>query len=154
MHGYGAAIVHNEAVIETLVGRPVLAFTVHAGHSYFYGNQHVAKMLQKRRTTAVTRLKKEQRASTTPIAAEWKPWCRELVPGHYAVPEESMPQERAWFLEQGKHPKVLLKSETCPRALLYTCMPKLKEAPGIVYIHALPAHSDAIEVWVAVEVGA
>ena len=99
MHCLGCAIVHNEAVIETLPGRPVLAFTVHAGHSYFYGNQHVAKMLQRRRTTAVVRLKKEQRATTTPIAAEWKPWCRELVPGHYAISEESIVQERAWFLE-------------------------------------------------------
>jgi len=35
MHCLGWAIVHNEAVIETLPGRPVLAFTVHAGHSYF-----------------------------------------------------------------------------------------------------------------------
>ena len=58
-------------------------------------SMHVAKMLQRRRTTAVVRLKKEQRATTTPIAAEWKPWCRELVPGHYAISEESIVQERA-----------------------------------------------------------
>ena len=45
MRSYGCAIVHNEAVIETLAGRPVLAFVVHAGHSYFYSNQVVAKML-------------------------------------------------------------------------------------------------------------
>ena len=35
MNNYGCAVVHNEAVIETLAGRPVLAFTVHAAHSYF-----------------------------------------------------------------------------------------------------------------------
>ena len=75
MRGYGCAIVHNEAVIETLVGKQVLAFTVHAGHSYFYSNQQVAKTLQRRRTTAVVRLKKDQRATTTPPASEWKPWC-------------------------------------------------------------------------------
>ena len=105
MHSLGCAIVHNEAVIETLPGKPVLAFTVHAGHSYFYGNQYVAKMLQRRRTTAVVRLKKEQRLTTTPIASEWKPWCRELVPGHYSIPEDGLQLERAWFLSQGKHPK-------------------------------------------------
>ena len=30
--GYGAAVVHNEAVIETLPGKPVLAWTVHEAH--------------------------------------------------------------------------------------------------------------------------
>ncbi len=98
MHCLGCAIVHNEAVIETLPGRPVLAFTVHAGHSYFYGNQNVAKMLQRRRTTAVVRLKKEQRATTTPVAAEWNPWLRKLEPGNYAVAKEDRPRGRAWFL--------------------------------------------------------
>ncbi len=148
MHGLGCAIVHNEAVLETLPGKPVLAFTVHGGHSYFYGNQHVAKLLQKRRTTAVIRLKKEQRASTTPIAAEWLQWGRKLVPGHYSFPEDSMAQERAWFLQQGKHPKVLLKSETCPRALLYNCTARLKEEPGVVHLHALPEHWETIAAWV------
>ena len=79
MHGYGCAVVHNEAVLETLPGKPCLAFTVHAGHTYFYFNQQVAKTLQRRRTTAMVRLKKEQRATTTPPAAEWAPWCRECL---------------------------------------------------------------------------
>jgi hypothetical protein len=35
-HGLGAAIVHNERVIETLPGKPILAWTVHEGHCYFY----------------------------------------------------------------------------------------------------------------------
>ena len=90
MHSLGCAIVHNEAVIETLPGKPVLASTVHAGHSYFSGNQRVAKLLQIRRTTAVVRLRKEQRLSTTPVAAEWQPWGRKLVPGHYWVPEDGL----------------------------------------------------------------
>ena len=30
--GYGAAVVHNEAVIEMLPGKPVLAWTVHEAH--------------------------------------------------------------------------------------------------------------------------
>jgi hypothetical protein len=35
-HGYGAAVVHNERVLETLVDKPVLAWAVHEGHCYFY----------------------------------------------------------------------------------------------------------------------
>ncbi len=98
MNGYGCAVVHNEAVIETIAGKPVLAFTVHAGHSYFYSNQQVAKMLQKCRTTAVARLKKDQQNTTNPPASEWQPGCRELVPGHYAVAGDGLQMERAWVL--------------------------------------------------------
>ncbi len=148
MTGWGCAIVHHEQVLETLPGRPVLAFTVHAGHSYFYSKQQVAKMLQRRRTTAVARLQKDQRNTTTPPASEWKAWGRELVPGHYAVAEDGLPQERAWFLEHGLHPKVLLKSETSMRALLYNCTKRVEGCTGVVYLHALPEYSPEIEAWV------
>ncbi len=49
MYQLGAAVVHNEAVIETLPGRPCLAFVVHANHTYFYKKAQVARMLQQRR---------------------------------------------------------------------------------------------------------
>ena len=148
MRSYGCAIVHNEAVLETLPGKPVLAFAVHAGHSYFYSRQQVAQMLQRRRTTAVQRLKKDQRATTTPPASEWLPWLRKLVPGHYGLAEEELNLERAWFLERGLHPKVLLKSETSARALLYNCSKRLDGCTGSVHLHALPDHSAEVARWV------
>ncbi len=99
-------------------------------------------------TAAVVRLKKDQRNTTTPPASEWQPWCRELVPGHYAVAEDSLPTERAWFLAQGKQPKVLLKSETSPRALLYNCTKRVEGCTGTVYLHSFPEHSSDIAEWV------
>jgi hypothetical protein len=61
-HGLGAAIVHNERVIETLAGTPVLAWTVHEGHSWFYSTPQVRRALQQRRLGAVTKLKKNPAA--------------------------------------------------------------------------------------------
>ena len=58
-HGLGAAIVHNERVIETMAGTPVLAWTVHEGHSWFYSAPQVRRALQQRRLGAVTKLKKK-----------------------------------------------------------------------------------------------
>ena len=40
-HGLGAAVVHNERFIETLPGKPVLAWTVHEGHLYMYSTPQV-----------------------------------------------------------------------------------------------------------------
>ncbi len=45
MHALGCAIVHNESVLENLPGKPCLAFAVHAGHSYFYSTQQIARTL-------------------------------------------------------------------------------------------------------------
>ena len=44
-NGLGCAVVHNESVIETLPGSPILAFTVHEGHSYFYRTPRVRQAL-------------------------------------------------------------------------------------------------------------
>ena len=46
------------------------------------------------------------------------------------------------------HPKVLLKSETSPRALLYNCTKRVEGHTGVVYLHALPDHSDEIADWI------
>jgi hypothetical protein len=61
-HGFGAAIVHNERVIETLAGKPVLAWTVHEGHSWFYSTPQVRRALQQRRLGEATKLKKNAAA--------------------------------------------------------------------------------------------
>ena len=42
-HGLGAAIVHNERVIETIAGSPVLAWTVHEAHCWFYSAPQVRR---------------------------------------------------------------------------------------------------------------
>ncbi len=56
--------------------------------------------------------------------------------------------ERAWFLAQGKHPKVLLKSETGPRALIYNCTKRADTCVGAVVLHSLPDNSDVVAAWV------
>jgi hypothetical protein len=61
-HGLGAAIIHKERVIETLAGKPVLAWTVHEGHSWFYAAPQVRRALQQRRPGEVTKLTKNAAA--------------------------------------------------------------------------------------------
>ena len=68
MNGLGCVVVQNEAVIETLPGHPILAFTVHEEHSYFHKTPRVRLALMRRRTGEVKRLKKAQRSATTPEA--------------------------------------------------------------------------------------
>jgi hypothetical protein len=45
-HGYGAAMMHNGRVLETLPGKPVLAWTVHEGHMFMYSTPQVRRALQ------------------------------------------------------------------------------------------------------------
>jgi hypothetical protein len=40
-HSYGCVLVHNEEVITTIVGAPILAFTAHEDHCYFYKESSV-----------------------------------------------------------------------------------------------------------------
>jgi hypothetical protein len=58
-HGFGAAVVWNEKVIETMAGKPVLAWTVHEGHCWFYSTPQVRRALQQRRLGSVTKLNKK-----------------------------------------------------------------------------------------------
>ena len=46
------------------------------------------------------KLRREQKASTTPVVAEWKPWGKQLEPGHFFVDMEDLPGVRAWFLSE------------------------------------------------------
>ncbi len=99
-------------------------------------------------TTAVVRLKKEQRQTTTPIASEWLRWARVCQPGHYYVPEEQLNTERAWFLEEGRSPKVLLKTLTEPRSLLYNCTKRVDGCVGVLMLHSLRANAPEVSAWV------
>ena len=53
MHDLGAAVIHNEQVIETIPGnRPVLAFAVHENHCYFYNDRSICNALANRKKKA------------------------------------------------------------------------------------------------------
>ncbi len=147
MNGLGCVIVHNEQVLETLPGFPILAFTVHEGHSYFYKSTRVRQALMARRTGEVTRLKKTQRASSTPITSEWKPWANELEAGHFFVDENDLDTVRAWFLDQGKHPKVMMKDKLQARGLLYNLTKRGEGKVGTCVVHSLPENSGLISDW-------
>ena len=147
MNGLGCCIVHNEQVLETLPGFPILAFTVHEGHSYFYKSTRVRQALMARRTGEVTRLKKTQRASSTPITSEWKPWENELEAGHFFVDENDLDSVRAWFLDQGKHPKVMMKDKLQARGLLYNMTKRGEGKVGTCVVHSLPENSGLISDW-------
>jgi hypothetical protein len=58
-HGFGAAVVWNEKVIETMAGKPVLAWTIHDSHCWFYSTPQVRRALQRRQLGAVTKLLKK-----------------------------------------------------------------------------------------------
>jgi hypothetical protein len=146
-HGLGAAIVHNERVVETIAGTPVLAWTVHEGHCWFYSTPQVRRALQARRLGEATKLKKTQRPSSTPLASEWGPWAGELREGHFHVAEEELPQVRLWFLNQGRQPSVLLKDSTRPRALLYRMTQARDGQTGTVHIHGVPQHWEETQGW-------
>jgi hypothetical protein len=146
-HGLGAAVVHNERVVETIAGTPVLAWTVHESHCWFYSAPQVRRALQQRRLGEAKKLKKTQRPSSTPIVSEWEPWAGELREGHFRVDEEELPQVRLWFLNQGRAPQVLLKDSTRPRALLYRLTQARDGRTGTVHIHGTPQHWEETQAW-------
>ena len=140
LRGIGCAVVHDEKVIETLAGRPVLAFVVHEGHCYLYSCPRVRAALMRRDLGPALRLKKAQRASTAPPMSEWTQWAREVAPGHFSCDEEQLDEVRSWFMHRNRHPKVLLKDCLHARALSYTCTQRLDGCIGPLMIHGLPNH--------------
>jgi hypothetical protein len=146
-HGYGAAVVHTERVLETLVGKPVLAWTVNEGHCYFYATPQVRCALQQRRVGAVTKMRKVQKATTTPLASTWLPWAQKLEEGHYRVSEEELPEVRKRFLEQRRKPQVLMKDSSRPRALLYRLTQARDGRTGSVHVHGMPQHWEETQAW-------
>ncbi len=147
MNGLGCCILHNEQVVDTLPGNPILAFTVHEGHSYFYKTTRIRQALMARRTGEITHLKKAQRSASTPITSEWKPWADEIEAGHFFVDENDMATVRAWFLDRKKHPKVMMKDELRPRGLLYNLTKRVDGQVGTCVIHSIPENAGEIIEW-------
>ena len=139
---YGCCVVHNEQVIENLPGHPVLAFTVHEDHCYFYSGAAARTALSKRRVEATIRLRKAQRPVQTPPAAEWEPWKGELRPGHFRVEEETISTVRGELMEKGVFPKVLMKDAGRIRALV------CRLGKETCTIHALPEDWGHVAHWV------
>ncbi len=143
-HSYGCVVVHNEEVIETLPGSPILAFAVHEEHCYFYKDVAVRRALARRKDPLTARLRKAQRQSSqTPPAEEWQLWNNEIAPGHFWVYDDDIGTVRAWFLERGRAPKLIMKDETRIRTLVCNL-----KGTSSCYVHALPEYSGQLEVWV------
>ena len=65
--GLACVAVHHDSVIETLPGnKPIVAFTIHGSHCYFYKDRKARQMLLKREITKAPRLQKQARQSKTP----------------------------------------------------------------------------------------
>ena len=74
--GLGCCTVHNNRVVETLPSvakNKTLAFVVHESHCYFYSSPRACRALRNRREVEYEKLRREQKASTTPAFEEWKP---------------------------------------------------------------------------------
>jgi hypothetical protein len=147
LRAIGCVILHNEAVVETLVGPSPLAFVVHENHCYLYSCIRVRKALMHRGAVPGLKLKKQQRASTTPALSEWLPWGGAIAPGHYFCEEDQLDELRAWFMNRNRHPRVLLKDSTTARALSYSCAQHLDGCVGLLMIHGLPEHCAEIGAW-------
>ena len=145
--GLGAAVVHNEAVVETLPGKPTLAFTVHEGHAFFYNSPHVRRSLQKRRPGGVAKMKKLQAATTTPPLSEWQEWSGEVAAGHLWALEDDLPSIRAQLLRGGRNCKVLMRDSMHPRGLLYNLTKRLDGEQGVLHVHGLPEKWQEIQEW-------
>ena len=147
--GYGCVVIHNEEVMENLPGdEPTLAFAVHEDHVYFYKDKGVRRALAKRTgAEAPRRLRKVQKASQCPPASEWEAWGRDIRPGHFWALEDEMNSIRAWFLQQHKSPKVLMRDEVKVRTLIYNLRKNEENGPGVCYIHSLPEYFDELQCW-------
>jgi hypothetical protein len=122
-------------VILQLCSKPILAWTVHEGHCYFYSTPQVRRSLLQRRVGAVTKMRKVQKATSTLLADEWLPWAKSLKQGHYRVDEEEFNEVQK---AQGRNVQVLMKDSSRPRALLYRMTRVRDGATGMVHIHGLP----------------
>ena len=140
-HSFGYVVLHNEEVIETHAGSPILAFTVHEDHCWFYQDASVRRALSKRNPNTA-QMRKAQRPSQTPPASEWKPFQDDIVQGHFWTWDDDISKARARMLEKGISPKVILKDETRIRTLIVHLS---KETCCVV--HALPETSGDLQKW-------
>ena len=143
---YGCVVVWNEEVIETLTGHPILAFTVHEDHVFFYRDSAVRRALAKRRGLTTRLQRAVARQMQTPPASEWKPWAQDIAPEHFWVHDDDISAVRRWFLEQRRSPKVIMKDETRVRTLIYNL--RKREGFGTCYVHSLPEKSGEMQKWI------
>ena len=141
--GYGCVVLHNEEVIETHAWTPALAFTVHEDHCWFYADASVRRALSKRNPNTA-QLRKATRPSQTLPASEWKMFEQQTVPGHFWVRDDDITQVRAWMLQNGTNPKVILKDETMIRTLIVNL-----KGESSCHIHSLPETSGDLQKWLA-----
>ena len=145
----GVCIMHNGHVIDTMPGPTPLVAALHESHLYFYQNMRIRKKLMAWRTDCKTgtKLRREHAASaSTPEAEKWLNFAYEVVPGHYYASEEAMPYIRAWFLQNRRCPRVIMKDPTCIRGLVYTCT-KLDAVRGCISVHSAPLEFGPIIEW-------
>jgi hypothetical protein len=142
-------LLHNEKTVEIVPGnRPILAFALHEDHCYFYSCPRVRNTLMKRCNIENVKLKKAQRISTTPPAADWLKWDSKIEPGHFCCEESSLDAVRSWFLSRGREPRLILKDHIDVRSLTYNCTQRLDCCVGLLVIHLMPAHWEEIDLWV------
>ena len=93
-------------------------------------------------------MKKEYKGSSPPFG-EWKPWQNELEPGHYYTIDESISSVRAWFLQSGRRPLVMLKGDGFNvKSLIYDLLPAFDKTPaGHIFIHSVPDNAWEIKQW-------
>ena len=142
LSGLACAVVHNGNTIEACEGNsPILCFCVLETHSYFYSCQKAAKALLKRQpiNKKNVKMKKEYKGSSPPFS-EWKPWQHEMEPGHYYTADESISSVRAWFLQSGRIPLVMLTGDGFNvKSLIYDLLPAFdKASSGRIFIHSVP----------------
>ena len=144
MHDLGAAVIHNEQIIESIAGkRPVLAFAVHENHCYFYNDRGICNALVNRKKGGVQQLKKEQLQSTTPPYREWKRFEYEIRSGHFYCDENEIETVRSWCLSQGWHPRLQMKDAVRTKSLKL----HLKK-DNICHIHGVPEEAPEIQQWI------
>ena len=141
--------VHMDAVIEVQAGnKPIVAFAIHGSHCYFYQDRKARQLLMKRELPSNSaKVQKQSRPNKkTPPAIEWGVWNWRIEPGHFFVEDESINSVRGWFLQQQRHPRVVLKDELTIRCLVYTCS-KIDQVSGVCVVHAMPKESSDIMEW-------
>ena len=147
MHCLGCCVLHAGRVIESIPGTPILAFSIHEDHFYFYGSKKTCRILLLGKKSGQTpHLKKEYKATSAPFS-EWTAWQYEIADGHFHTSEEELPKVRAWFLSKNRRPRVVLKDEWKPKSLIYDMHRGVDGVEGRCFIHSVPEYADKICQW-------
>jgi hypothetical protein len=144
--GLGWCVLHNGTALESGRGWPALVFAVHEAHAYFYHGRSARTLMKRAPAGSVAERLNREPATGGVEAGLWEPWeAGALTAGHFWVEEGELDAVRGWFLAEGRHPKVILKSEHQARSLEYTL--SADEGRGVVVVHGLPAEAREIQAW-------